>query len=56
MLDKFSCHCHAHDTETYSEDDRVTKLQVRRLVNRCQHIGSFGDCHHTNIGNFEKDT
>ena len=54
MLDKVSCH--RHDAEKYSEDDRVTKLQVCRLVNRFQQTGSVEDCQHNNSGNFKKET
>ena len=40
--------------KNYSEDDRVTKLQVHRLVNRFKQTGSFDDCQHNNSGNFKK--
>ena len=40
--------------KNYSEDGRVTKLQVHRLVNRFQQTGSVEDCQHNNSGNFKK--
>ena len=40
--------------ENYSEDGRVTKLQVNRLVNRFQQTGSVEDCQQNNSGNFKK--
>ena len=38
----------------YSEDCRVTKLQVHQLVNGFQQTGSVEDCQHNNSGNFKK--
>ena len=40
--------------KNYSEDGRVTKLQVHRLVSRFQQTGSVEDCQHNNSGNFKK--
>ena len=38
----------------YSEDDRVTKLQIDRLDNRLQQTSSDEDSQHNNSGNFKK--
>ena len=40
--------------KNYSEDGRVTKLQVHRLVYRFQQTGSVEDCQYNNSGNFKK--
>ena len=37
-----------------SEDGRVAKLQVHRLVYRFQQTGSVENCQHNNSGNFKK--
>ena len=42
--------------KNYSEDGRVTKLQVHWLVDRFQQTGSVEDCQHNNSGNFKKET
>ena len=44
------------EQKKYSEDDRVTKLQIDRLDNRLQKTGSDEDCQHNNSGNFKKET
>ena len=38
----------------YSEDDRITKLQVHWLVNRYQQTESVEDCQHSNSCNSKK--
>ena len=40
--------------KNYSEDGRVTKLQVHRLVYRFKQTVSVEDCQHNNSGNFKK--
>ena len=40
--------------KNHSEDGRVTKLQVHRLVYRFQQTGSVEDCQHKSSGNFKK--
>ena len=38
----------------YSEDDRVTKLQVHRFVSRFQQTGPVEDCQNIKSGYFKK--
>ena len=40
--------------KNYSEDGRVTKLQVHQLVNRFKQTGSVEDYQYNNSGNFKK--